>query len=107
MNLKIGKSNGRTYLSIVHGYRDTTTKKVRTKTIQSLGYLDELEKQFDDPIAHFRKIVEEMNRQEAEQKLSANICIDPNAMRNAPVRSHLRGRLEPLARSWRATRRAA
>ena len=79
MNLKIGKSNGRAYLSIVHGYRDTTTKKVRTKTIQSLGYLDELEKQFDDPIAHFRKIVEEMNRQEAEQKLSANICIDPNA----------------------------
>ena len=28
-------------------------------------------------------------------------------LRNAPVRSHLRGRLEPLARSWRATRRAA
>jgi transposase len=66
MNLKIGKSNGRTYLSIAHGYRDSQTGKVRTKTIKSLGYLDNLQKEYPDPIAHFREVVEEMNRQEAE-----------------------------------------
>ncbi len=38
------KKTGRTYLSIVHSYRDKKTKKTRSKTIESLGYLDELEK---------------------------------------------------------------
>jgi hypothetical protein len=79
MNLKIGKSNGRTYLSIVHGFRDSVSKKVRTKTIKSLGYLDELEKQHGDPIAHFKKVVEEMNKKEAELKLPAFIQLDKNS----------------------------
>jgi len=37
------KRNGRTYLSIVHGYRDTNGKS-KSKVIKSLGYLDALEK---------------------------------------------------------------
>lgn len=49
------KKTGRTYLSIVHGYRDKVTKKSRTKTIESLGYLDELEKEYDDPVAFFEE----------------------------------------------------
>jgi hypothetical protein len=76
MNLKIGKSNGRTYLSIAHGYRDKETKKVRTKTIKSLGYLDELEKQYPDPIAHFRTVVAEMNKKEAEAKIPPTITFE-------------------------------
>jgi len=31
------KKTGRTYLSIVHSYRDKETKKTRSKTIQSPG----------------------------------------------------------------------
>ncbi|GHV41409.1 IS4 family transposase [Synergistales bacterium] len=76
MNLKVGKSNGRTYLSIAHGYRDNETGKVRTKTIKSLGYLDVLEKEFPDPIAHFRKAVEEMNKKEALDNPPATINLD-------------------------------
>lgn len=38
------KKTGRTYLSIVKGYRDPETKKVKQKTVKGLGYLDELEK---------------------------------------------------------------
>ena len=53
MNLKVGKSNGRMYLSIAHGYRDENGS-VRTKTIKSLGYLDVLQKEYPDPIAHFK-----------------------------------------------------
>ena len=79
MNLRKGMSNGRAYLSIVHGYRDPVTKKVRHKTIKSLGYLDDLKKQFEDPIAHFRAVVEEMNRAAALEKQEAIINLDPKA----------------------------
>jgi hypothetical protein len=86
MNLKIGKSNGRTYLSIVRGFRDSVSKKVRTKTIKSLGYLDELEKQHSDPIAHFKKVVEEMNKKEAELNTPTIIRLDKNSdLRTQPA----------------------
>jgi hypothetical protein len=58
--------------------RDAQTGKSRTKTIKSLGYLDNLQKEFPDPIAHFKRVVEEMNRQEAENNTLPNISIDPN-----------------------------
>jgi transposase len=56
------KRTGRTYLSIAHGYR-TPDKKSRTKTIKSIGYLDELVKEYDDPIAHFTALAKEMDRE--------------------------------------------
>ena len=43
------KRKKRTYLSIVHGYRDSNGKSKST-TIQALGYLDDLEKTYNDPI---------------------------------------------------------
>src|SRR5699024_940589 len=58
---------GRVYLSIVHGYRDKETRKSRTKTIESLGYLDELEEEYEDPVTFFKQKAERMNQQrEAE-----------------------------------------
>ena len=75
MNLKVGKSNGRTYLSIVHGYRDKETGKVRTKTIQSLGYEDKLKTKYPDPVAHFKKVVAEMNEKEAEERTPPTITL--------------------------------
>jgi hypothetical protein len=75
MNLKVGKSNGRTYLSIVQGYRDRDSGMVKTKTIESLGYLDELKKKYDDPEAHYRTVVAEMNKKEAESKESSTASI--------------------------------
>jgi hypothetical protein len=41
-----------------------------------LGYVDELEKQYGDPIAHFKTVVAEMNRQEREGKPPASITFD-------------------------------
>ena len=76
MNLKIGKSDNRPYLSIVHGYRDKETKKVRTKTIKSLGYLEDLEKQHPgiDVIAHYREVAKQITEAEkSEQKVSITI----------------------------------
>jgi len=56
------EKTGRTYLYIVEGYRDINGK-AKSKVIQSLGYLDELQKEYSDPIGHFTKIAKEMTRQ--------------------------------------------
>lgn len=57
------KKTGRTFLTIAHGYREPATGKVKQKTIKSLGYLDELEKEFNDPITHFKEVAKEMTEQ--------------------------------------------
>jgi len=77
MYLQIGNNRGRKYLSIVQGYRDPVTKKVRHKTVKSLGYLDELAKHYPDPIAYFRSVVEEMNKKAALEKEPVKLDIDP------------------------------
>ena len=51
--------NGRTYLYIVEGYRDQNGKP-KSRVIKSIGYLDVLEKEFADPIAHFEAVAKEM-----------------------------------------------
>ena len=54
--LKTAKyKNGKTYLSIVDGYR--VDGKVKQKVYKKIGYLEDLEKQFDDPISHFKKTI--------------------------------------------------
>jgi thiol-disulfide isomerase/thioredoxin len=77
MNLQVGKSNGRRYLAIVQGYRDPVTKKVRHKTVKSLGYLDGLAKEYPDPIAHFKSVVETMNKKAVLEKQPVAISLDP------------------------------
>ena len=80
MYLKKSKNNktGRTYLYIADGYHDREKGYTRTITVQSLGYLDVLEKQYDDPIAHFTKVVKQMNEEKKEQKLSIPMQISLN-----------------------------
>lgn len=60
--LKTAKyKNGKTYLSIVDGYR--VDGKIKQKVYKKIGYLEDLEKQFDDPISHFRQEVEILKKQ--------------------------------------------
>ena len=66
MYLKKSMSNGKPYLSFVQGYRQDG--KVKQKTIEKLGYLEDLEKEYPDPIAHFRQVAKERSRSEAAQK---------------------------------------
>lgn len=69
------RTGGRKYLSIVHGYRDENGK-VRKKTIRSLGYLDELEKEYEDPIAHFKAVAKEMDTQRKQETYGYDLCIN-------------------------------
>lgn len=75
MNLQVSNNKGRKYLSIVRGYRDPVTKKVKHKSIKSLGYLDDLQKQYPDPIVHFRQVVDEMNEKETEATRDLTISL--------------------------------
>ena len=80
MYLKKSKNNktGRTYLYIADGYHDKTKGYSKTKTIKSLGYLDVLEKEFDDPIAHFSEIVKQMNEEKKINNAPVTLKIDIN-----------------------------
>ena len=55
-------SNGKIYLSIVDGFRKDG--KVKQKVIKKLGYLDDLSKQYKNPIEHFKNEIEEMKQEE-------------------------------------------
>jgi len=66
------KKDNRTYLSIADGFHDPVKGHSRTKTVKSLGFLDQLEKQYDDPITHFKEVVKVMN----EEKKNRFISID-------------------------------
>lgn len=57
--LKKSVSNGKTYLSFVQGYRQDG--KVKQKTIEKLGYLEDFEKLYSDPISHFKNVAKERN----------------------------------------------
>jgi len=72
------KKTGRTYLSIVTSYHDKKAKQSRTSTVRSIGFLDELEKEYDDPISFFTEEVRKMNEAKDDENLSANVKIALN-----------------------------
>lgn len=72
------RPNGRLYLSIVEGYRDPHTKKTKQRKVKSIGFLDDLEKQYDDPIAFFANLAKEMTEDAKEHELSLDFTFSPN-----------------------------
>jgi hypothetical protein len=76
MNLcKSRRPSGRTYLSITQRYREGGRQK--TRTIESLGYVDELEKRYLDPIAHFQNVVKEMNEERKAKTAPIILAFSP------------------------------
>ena len=76
MFLRKSLSNGKIYLSFVQGYRDENGK-VKQKTIQKLGYLDDLKKIYNDPITHFKQIAKDKNNEEIiNEILDSNLRSD-------------------------------
>ncbi|MBR2804071.1 MAG: hypothetical protein IKE20_02855, partial [Eggerthellaceae bacterium] len=66
MHLKIQKRNGREYLSVVQSYRQDG--KVKTRTVETIGYADAYADRFVDPIAHFREYVDQLNKGAVAQR---------------------------------------
>ena len=71
MYVKKSGYKGKTYLSLVEGYR--INGKVRHKTIEKLGYLEDLEKMYDDPIAHFKDLAKQKNKEEINEFTIKNL----------------------------------
>ena len=76
---KSPRPDGRIYLSAVHGYREPNSGKTKMRTIQSFGYVDKLKEQYDDPIAHFGKVVAAMEAERIATQGVFEIRIDPNS----------------------------
>jgi len=82
------RKNGREYLSIVEKRRDPISRQSKTITIKSLGYLDALQKEYPDPIAHFMKEIEQMKSVKAEEKAALNFNIDSTLRVNGNERKN-------------------
>ena len=65
--------SGKIYLSIVDGY--WKDGKVKQKVYQKLGYLEDLKKQFDDPIVHYKNYVNELKK-EFETKITTTFDLN-------------------------------
>lgn len=73
--------NGRIFLTFTQGYRDESGK-AKHKTIEKLGYLDELEELYDDPIAHFKEVAKQKNSESITEYTIKNLNsqpIEPNS----------------------------
>jgi len=83
---KENKKTGRVSLSMVRGYRKPGNKYASAETVETFGYVDVLQEQYDDPIAHFTEYVAERNRQEMLEAAEYTIIakkgklLDPNTL---------------------------
>lgn len=68
-----------TYLAIVENVYDSTLKKNRQRTIQGIGYLEDLKAQYDDPAAFFSKLAADMSR-EKKSRSRSSITIDTDSV---------------------------
>jgi len=84
--LKKSVSNGRVFLSLVQGYRENG--KVKHKTIEKIGYLDELEKVYDDPIAHFKSVAKERSLATPDER-KLEVSLTQRLANNASSRKNL------------------
>ena len=71
------KRRNKTYLSVARGYRDENGK-TKHKTLQYFGAVEDLKSQYDDPIAHFKEVVRQMNEEEKLKKAPLTLTIDKN-----------------------------
>jgi len=84
------KQSGRTYLSIAQKYRHPIKKVSTDRNIKSLGYLDELLKKYDDPIAHFKQLAKKMTEEDnARKKVVLNINMDEELASESRQRKNL------------------
>ncbi len=67
------KKSGRVFLQISEAYR--SGGKVKQRKVKALGYLDELEQLYEDPVAHFKDVAKQMTEEKRRLKETLNISI--------------------------------
>ncbi len=71
MFVKQNKSHKGILLTYTVGYRENG--KVKHKNIETIGYLDDLKKQYDDPIAHFTELAKQKKNEEINELVIKNL----------------------------------
>ena len=71
MFVKQNKSHKGILLTFTVGYRENG--KVKHKNIETIGYLEELKKQYDDPISHFKQIAKQRSNNEINELIIKNL----------------------------------
>ena len=80
MFVKQNKSHKGILLIFTVGYRENG--KVKHKNVETIGYLDDLKKQYDDPISHFKQIAKQRSNNEINELIIKNLkskTIDDNS----------------------------
>lgn len=75
------KKNDDYYLQICETTYNKETKKSSNKNYKILGYLSDLQKQFDNPIEHFNSLVSDLNKKakdDMEEKVSSTNYVTQN-----------------------------
>ena len=90
MYLKQSKQkDGKTFLSIVDGYHDPKRGHTRTQTYRKIGYLEDFLDQYDDPIAHFKNEVAQLNAEKKADKQHQSNDYDPNETFDGDLRKNI------------------
>lgn len=80
MFVKQNKSHKGILLTFTVGYRENG--KVKHKNVETIGYLVDLKKQYDDPISHFKQIAKQRSNNEINELIIKNLkskTIDDNS----------------------------
>ncbi len=75
MFVKQNKSHKGILLTYTIGYRENG--KVKHKNVETIGYLDDLKKEYDDPISHFKKLAKEKSNDDINEITIKNISSKP------------------------------
>lgn len=68
--------NGRIFLSFARSYRENGRN--RQKHLETIGYLDELQKQYADPISHFKEIAKQRTAEESINSEPISLALNPS-----------------------------
>jgi len=72
------KRTGRSLILFVEGYRKNG--KVKHRTVERIGYVDEFTHLYDDPVAHFKQVAKEKSQLLQEQRKAVTVELMPEAM---------------------------
>lgn len=85
------KRSGRTLLTFVESYKDKQTGKIRQRTVEKIGYLDEFTDFYPDPKSHFKEVAKQKtaNKKAANEpvhmSLSMDQPLDPTTMNRKSI----------------------
>lgn len=72
------QKTGRSLIMIVEGYKEDG--KVKHRTIERIGYVDEYTHLYDDPIAHFKQVAKRMTQEKNQRQQAVVIELMPEAL---------------------------